>query len=228
VVVLFGSDLGFEPEATNVGNDSEAQMKNLLRVVALFVVVVLVASGCSYSEEAEPGVRNFTVKKISVGDLPHLTDDCEYGPSYEDKRTYDSVPWECLNESEQRRAAGLLHTVRWLVRWDETVSYIGPPVEDGTRLLKLLIDFEILEVLCYTGVMQSMRETPAWPLITDTYLEDGYGFAAGLQNNLEKIRYKLIDDHLSRGTGARMADEEIPVVEAVRYQHLCPSWILGP
>ena len=196
-------------------------MKNLLRVVALFVVVVLVASGCSYSEEAEPGVRNFTFSKTSVGELPHLSEHCEGAHR-------DYLLWECLNESEQRRAAGLLHTVRWLVRWDETVSYIGPPVEDGTRLLKLLIDFEILEVLCYTGVMQSMRETPAWPLITDTYLEDGYGFAAGLQNNLEKIRYKLIDDHLSRGTGARMADEEIPVVEAVRYQHLCPSWILGP
>jgi hypothetical protein len=196
-----------------------------LAVAVLSGTVALVSGGSSGDEIR---VRNSTVKKISVGDLPHLTDDCEYGPSYEDKRTYDSVPWECLNESEQRRAAGLLHTVRSLVRWDETVSYIGSPVEDGTRLLKLLIDFEILEVLCYTGVMQSMRETPAWPLITDTYLEDGYGFAAGLQNNLEKIRYKLIDDHLSRGTGARMPDEETPVVEAVRYQHLCPSWILGP
>ena len=61
MVVLFVRDLGFEPEATNVGNDLEAQMKNLLRVVALFVVVVLVASGCSYSEEAEPGVRNLAL-----------------------------------------------------------------------------------------------------------------------------------------------------------------------
>jgi hypothetical protein len=34
MVVLFVRDLGFEPEATNVGNDLEAQMKNLLRVVA--------------------------------------------------------------------------------------------------------------------------------------------------------------------------------------------------
>ena len=200
-------------------------MKNLLRVVALFVVVVLVASGCSYSEEAEPGVRNFTFSKTSVGELPHLSEHCEGAHR-------DYLLWECLNESEQQRAAGLFYGVNMLVRSDDTFydTFSGEGVWDGARpsegtqikLLKLLMDFEALEVLCYTGVIDSMWEEEAWPMVEGPSWAD---FDDDLSRALREVRAVLIDLHLSRVTGDMVYPEETPVFEPVRYKHLCPSWM---
>jgi hypothetical protein len=184
-------------------------------------VVVLVASGCSYSEEAEPGVRNVTFGKTSVGELPHLSERCEGAHR-------DDLPWGCLNESEQQRAAGLFHAVNVLVRSDETFTgegaWVGVRRSAGTRikLLKLLIDWEALEVLCYTGVIDSMWEEEAWPMVEGPSWAD---FDDDLSRALREVRAVLIDLHLSRVTGDMVYPEETPVFEPVRYKHLCPSWM---
>jgi hypothetical protein len=209
VVVLFVRDLGFEPEATNVGNDLEAQMKNLLRIVALFVVVVLVASGCSYSEEAENRVRNARLESRPIP--AHLSDACE-------RDGYDRpVSFGCFTVSEQERIKGLLNAVWMLTRWDETVSYVDP-WKDRTKLLKLLMDFEALEVLCYTPVFDFMAEGPYWPVLAT--------FPLALLDQLDEIRNS--EDDLSRIgwhwlSGSKYA--EAPLLESVRFRHLCPSWM---
>jgi len=208
MVVLFVRDLGFEPEATNVGNDLEAQMKNLLRVVALFVVVVLVASGCSYSDEADNHVRNL-MKMPTPTIKADLSDDCE--------RSYNSVSWTCLTESEQQRAAGLVYVVNQFVEYsDDTVSYLHRA--DQLRFVRLLIEFEALEVLCYTAVMESMSEEPVWPMAS-------VRLVPGLLDQLRNVRF-MIDYDLSKSTVTGFG--ETPVVEPIKYRHLCPSWILEP
>ena len=224
MVFLFVRDLGFEPEATNVGNDLEAQMKNLLRVVALFVVVVLVASGCSYSEEAEPGIRNLKLSPASTTTLPtfrfaipaHLSDDCE--------RSYREMSWACLNESEQQRAAGLLSAVNVLVNFENPETYIYEPggTRGYTNLLRLLIDFEALEVLCYTDLLDSMRDELIWPLWTAPHTENPF-YSVTLKRDLAKLKHEIVDGFLSQVVSHRT--EETPVLEAVRYRHLCPSWM---
>jgi len=186
-------------------------------------VVVLVASGCSYSEEAEPGVRNVTFGKTSVGELPHLSERCEGAHR-------DDLPWGCLNESEQQRAAGLFHAVNVLVRSDETFTgegaWVGVRRSAGTRikLLKLLIDWEALEVLCYTGVIESMWEEEAWPMVTPRFVDWGaFDALFDLGWQLRVIQSSTIDFYLSR-VRADMAADLDPVLEPVRYKHLCPSW----
>jgi len=182
-------------------------MKNLLRVVALFVVVVLVASGCSYSEEAENRVRNTRLPKSMPA---HLSDDCE--------RDAWGRPasFGCFTVYEQERIAGLLNAVRLLTRWDETVSYVDI-WEDRTKFLRFLMDFEALEVLCYTPLFDWMVEEPVWPVAASD-------FPLALLDQLDQIR-NSITYHLSKigSTADRVA--EAPLLESVRFRHLCPSWM---
>ena len=173
-------------------------------------MVVLVASGCSYSEEAEPGVRNFSLGTKTVT-MAHLSDDCE--------RDASSRPasFGCFTVSEQERIKGLLNAVWMLTRWDETVSYVDP-WKDRTKLLKLLMDFEALEVLCYTPVFDFMAEGPYWPVLAT--------FPLALLDQLDEIRNS--EDDLSRIgwhwlSGSKYA--EAPLLESVRFRHLCPSWM---
>jgi hypothetical protein len=125
---------------------------------------------------------------------------------------------------EQQRIAGLLNSVLMLTKWDETVSY-DHIREDRTKLLKLLMDFEALEVLCYSQVYDWMFEEPVWPF---AYREGTFDhFPLGLLDQLWLIRVS-IDSGLSRiGVGASVSSmlAETPVLETVRYRHLCPSWM---
>ena len=190
-------------------------MKNSSRVVALFVVVVLGASGCSYSEEAEPGVRNLATFRLAIPPA-HLSDDCE--------RSYREMSWACLNESEQQRAAGLLSAVNVLVTFENPETYIYEPrgTHGYTNLLRLLIDFEALEVLCYTDFLDSMQEEFVWPFWTPPHTENPF-FSVTLRWDLEKLKHEIVDGFLSE-VGVHRT-EETPVLEAVRYRHLCPSWM---
>ncbi len=210
-------------------------MKNSSRVVAVFVVVVLVASGCSYSEEAEPGVRNLARSGLEISspskDLARdFSDDCLAVLSYR------RILWECLNESEQQRAAGLFNAVNVLVGSDD--RFLGEGVWDGARtsegsrirLLKLLIDWEALEVLCYVGVIESMYEEEVWPFVETTWADGSPVSDIRMFRNLRHVRVSVVDYMLTRVDSRDITDrphssEETPVLEPVRYQHLCPSWM---
>ena len=197
-------------------------MKNLLRVVALFVVVVLVASGCSYSEEAEPGVRNFSLETKTERVMVHLSDDCE--------RDAWGRPasFGCFTVSEQQRAASLLNAVNYLIRYDDEI-YFDAHGGKRTQLLKLLIDFEALEVLCYTSVYHWMEERELWPLGTH-FGPFGITVDHHLLTALNVIAI-TIDTALSKVVARPFIDPldgETPVLEPVRYRHLCPSWIMEP
>jgi hypothetical protein len=189
-------------------------MKNLLRVVALFVVVVLVASGCSYSEEAEPGVRNLALVTKAKSVKPTFSSDCE--------RDLWSRPasFGCYTVSEQQRAAVLLNSVRFLVQFDPTVSYLDP-YTDRTKFLKFLIDFEALEVLCYMPVHDWMVEEGLWPVAP---AEVPPLFWPGLVDQLD-LTQRSIDFWLSEDPSTPTHTAEAPVLETVRYRHLCPSWM---
>jgi len=213
MVVLFVRDLVFEPEAANVVNDLGAQMKNLLRVVALFVVVVLVASGCSYSEEAEPGVRNLALVTKAKSVKPTFSSDCE--------RDLWGRPasFGCYTVSEKQRAVVLLNSIHLLIRFDPTVSYLDIHT-DRTKFLKFLIDFEALEVLCYMPVHDWMVEEELWPVAP---AEVPPLFWPGLLDQLE-LTQRTIDLWLSEDPSTPAANDA-PVLETVRYRHLCPSWM---
>ena len=176
------------------------------KLLAAVLVAVLGVSACSYSDDVEAGVRNAGIMMIPA----HLSDDCE--------KSYAGISWACLSESEQHRAAGLLNAVKWLVLADETVSYVGPWREDGTRLLKLLIDFEALEVLCYVKVFDSMIEEGEWPFVP----ESGSPIDPSLLDRLFFLR-NIVSYHTSKVENFVVADT--PVLESVRYKHLCPRWM---
>jgi len=195
--------------------------KSLFFAAALVAVAVFGASACSYSEEAEPGVRNFSLETKTERAMVHLSSDCE-------RDSYDrAASFGCFTVYEQQRIAGLLNSVLMLTKWDETVSY-DHFREDGTKLLKLLMDFEALEVLCYSQVYNWMFEEPVWPFVEIRTGEGTFdNFPLGLLDQLWLIRVS-IDSGLSRiGVGASVSSmlAETPVLETVRYRHLCPSWM---
>ena len=183
--------------------------KSLFFAATLVAVAVFGASACSYSDEAEPGVRNLALGPKTERVKLDISDGCE--------RTYSSVSWTCLTESEQQRAAGLVHAVDKLVVYsDDTVGDLDRA--NMLRFIRLLIEFEALEVLCYTAVLESMSEEPVWPMAS-------IDLVPGLLDQLRNVRF-TIDNDLSKvevvGVG------ETPVFEPVKYRHLCPSWILEP
>ena len=187
-------------------------MKNSLRVVALFVVVVLGASGCSYSEEAEPGVRNLALGTKAKFVKTHLSSDCErdmYGRP---------ASFECYTVSEQQRAASLLNSIHLLILMDHPVSYVDLDT-DRTKFLKFLIDFEALEVLCYMPVYEWIEEEGLWPVGADF----APPFLPGLLYQLT-LTQRAIDLWLSEDRSETGRAEE-PLLEPVRYRHLCPSWM---
>jgi hypothetical protein len=188
---------------------SELVKKSLFFAATLVAVAVFGASACSYSDEAEPGVRNLALGPKTERVKLDISDGCE--------RTYSSVSWTCLTESEQQRAAGLVHAVDKLVVYsDDTVGDLDRA--NMLRFIRLLIEFEALEVLCYTAVLESMSEEPVWPMAS-------IDLVPGLLDQLRNVRF-TIDNDLSKvevvGVG------ETPVFEPVKYRHLCPSWILEP
>ena len=182
--------------------------KSLFFAATLVAVAVFGASACSYSDEADNHVRNL-MKMPTPTIKADLSDDCE--------RSYNSVSWTCLTESEQQRAAGLVYVVNQFVEYsDDTVSYLHRA--DQLRFVRLLIEFEALEVLCYTAVLESMSEEPVWPMASVHLLP-------GLLDQLRNVRF-MIDYDLSKSTVTGFG--ETPVVEPIKYRHLCPSWILEP
>jgi hypothetical protein len=188
---------------------SELVKKSLFFAATLVAVAVFGASACSYSDEAEPGVRNLALGTKTERVKPDISDGCE--------RTYISVSWTCLTESEQQRAAGLVYGVNQLVAYsDDTVSYLDRA--DTLRFISLLIEFEALEVFCYTAVMESMSEERVWPMASIHLLP-------GLLDQLRRVRFK-IDYDLSKSTVTGIG--ETPLFEPIKYRHLCPSWILEP
>ncbi|MDG2023422.1 MAG: hypothetical protein P8J75_03045 [Actinomycetota bacterium] len=183
--------------------------KSLFFAATLVAVAVFGASACSYSDEAEPGVRNLALGTKTERVKPDISDGCE--------RTYISVSWTCLTESEQQRAAGLVYGVNQLVVYsDDTVSYLDRA--DTLRFISLLIEFEALEVFCYTAVMESMSEERVWPMAS-------IHLVPGLLDQLRNVRF-TIDYDLSKSTVTGIG--ETPLFEPIKYRHLCPSWILEP
>jgi hypothetical protein len=179
-----------------------------VKLLAAVLVAVFCVSACSYSDDLEAGVRNAAIKTTPA----YLSDDCE--------KSHADISWACLSESEQHRAAGLLNAVRYLVVMDETVSYVGPWREVGTRLLKLLIDFEALEVLCYVAVFGSMVEEGEWPV--DEVAEFDSSFDPLLLDRLLFLRNMV---SYSTSKVALFGVTDTPVLESVRYRHLCPRWM---
>ena len=180
-------------------------------------MVVWIASGCS--EEAEPGVRNSA--KTERVPPPHLSDDCE--------RDSDGRPesLKCFTVSEQQRAASLMNSVMYLVHHDEELEFNH--YENTTNLLKLLIDFEALEVLCYTSLYRTMEDRELWPF--------GEHFGPLSVTPHPKLRGALymigmrIDVLFSKVTARPFIDPldgKLPVLEPIRYRHLCPDWINEP
>ena len=98
---------------------------------------------------------------------------------------------------------------------DDAVSLVGSRFEFLTRLLKQLIDFEALEVLCYMPVLSEMlSEADEW-----------FPFSSGVEDFrlFERLFWlrTVVLTHMS--TAKHRTDT--PVLESVRYRHLCPRWM---
>jgi hypothetical protein len=188
-------------EAANVVNDLGVQMKNVLRIVASLVVVVVVASGCSYSEDAEPGVWNFGSKTRTSTCM----EDIGRG----------ELDWDCLTNQEQELVATYLWSVNELILQDGDEKYLNPPTRH-THLLDLLIRYEALELLCYTEAFPAMYSGRHWPYDSDR-LESVLPF------RLHQVR-RLIDEEFSQQSATERGEQ--PALKKIQYQHLCPEGLL--
>ena len=198
--------------------------KSLFFAATLVAVAVFGASACSYSDEADNHVRNLKFSKPTIPAT--LSDDCVQN----EKKSADGLlgfSWDCLDDSQQEFVGAYLWSINALIDHDDTSTYPVTDLEGATNLVELLQRFDVYEILCYTQVFDSLYESGSWP-IGDSHFDDD------LLRKISQLRGWLYWDmsksyHVytaaQGGVGTatvKWADE--PVLETLRYQHLCPSW----
>jgi hypothetical protein len=201
---------------------SELVKKSLFFAATLVAVAVFGASACSYSDEADNHVRNLKFSKPTIPAT--LSDDCVISEAAH-QDVLDEISWDCLNDSQQEFVATYLYSISQLISHDDTSTYPVTGLEGRTNLLELLLRFDVYEILCYTQVFDSLYENQSWP-IGNSYFDDE------LLEKIKSVRYWL-DRHMSdfmvynegsTSSGSVTRGDE-PVLETLRYQHLCPSWV---
>jgi hypothetical protein len=192
----------------------------------LIAVAVFGASACSYSDEADNHVRNLKFSKPTIPAT--LSDDCVQN----EKKSADGLlgfSWDCLDDSQQEFVASYLWSISELITHDDTFTLSVTGLEGNkTNLVEFLQRFDVYQILCYTQVFDSLYESGLWP-IAESHFDDDLPSAIShlrywLDGQMSRISRVYQTDEGADGPGSpKWADE--PVLETLRYQHLCPSWV---